>query len=101
MGDSLPVGVQLDIITNASAKRARGVLHDGQFHPRSPLYRWIWPSEPDGMTNVQPSALPLLLPLIRRGMYRPVETSSQAGVWLYSASPVNCPAVAVSISLAG
>ena len=34
----------------------------------APLYRLIWPSEPDGRMNVQPSSRPWQLPRMRRGM---------------------------------
>ena len=37
------------------------------------------PPEPGGTTNVQPSSRPRKLPRMRRGMYRPASTNSQAG----------------------
>src|SRR5689334_5300404 len=63
----------------------------------------ICPSEPDGTVNVQPRARPRKLPRMRRGMYRPASTCSQAWPSASSASPVNCAAVALltSISIRG
>ena len=76
----IAVGVQLDVVAHAAAERAGGVLRRRSSSMlRSPCFiASIWPSEPDGMTNVQPSARPWQLPRIRRGMYRPASTSSQA-----------------------
>src|SRR5260370_449396 len=59
MGDALAVGVQLDVIADAPTEGAGRVLHNRQFHFLFPFHRLIWPSEPDGMTNAQPSARPL------------------------------------------
>src|SRR5262249_29760351 len=48
------------------------------------------------MTNAQPSARPLQLPLMRRGMYRPASISSQAGTSPAGSSWLKCAAVACS-----
>ncbi len=78
LGDALAIGVQLDIVTDAAAKGAGGVFDHGQAHAFLPC-SLLAPSEPDGMTNVQPSSLPRQLPRMRRGLYRPVSSASQAG----------------------
>ena len=82
LDDSIAVGVQLDVVTDAATKCARGVLHNVEAH--FVLYRsddWR-PPGPGGMTNAQPSSRPGKLPRVRRGMYRPASICSHA--WILS-----------------
>src|SRR5262249_45892871 len=98
MRDLLGVGVQLDVVAHAAAEGAGGVLDGRQFHssPSPYCYRRTSPSGPDETVNVQPSARPLQLPLMRRGMYRPVSTCSQAESSSGPGSSANWAAVACS-----
>ena len=58
LDDAFAVGVQLDVVADAAAEGAGRVLDNRQAPSLVSLYRLIWPSEPDGMTNVQPSSRP-------------------------------------------
>jgi hypothetical protein len=69
--DPLFVGVQLNIIADAPAEGAGGVVDNREIHGVSValLSTYFVSSEPDeGMVNVQPRALPWQLPRTRRGM---------------------------------
>src|SRR5437867_1768703 len=80
LDDSIAVGVQLDVVTDAATEGARGVVHNVEAH--FVLYRsddWR-PPEPGGMTNAQPSSRPGKLPRVRRGMYRPASICSHAWI---------------------
>jgi hypothetical protein len=65
--DPLVVCMQFDVVANAPAERAGGVLYDVQSH-RSRFRVGPPPPGPGGTTNVQPSSLPGKLPRMRRGM---------------------------------